>query len=96
MTCPEAPPSFEIIELPADIDPEDEPLGSKQKFWVRLAGQGRCLFKEPRPGTGEDWAEKIAAELASLLQLPHASIDLARFGGRRGSFLKRSSEAWKS
>lgn len=84
MTNSEAGKRFQIIELPEDIDPEDEPLGSKRKFWVSLPSRGRCLFKEPRTGTGEDWAEKVAAELASLLQLPHASIELARSRGRRG------------
>jgi len=75
---------FEIVQIPADLDPESEPMGSKSKSWLRLEGRGRCLFKEARAGTGEDWAEKIAAELAELLRLPHAPIDLARRGEKRG------------
>jgi hypothetical protein len=43
------------------------------------------LFKFARPNTGEDWAEKISAELAGLLGMPHATIELATFEGKRGS-----------
>lgn len=43
------------------------------------------LFKFARPNTGEDWAEKISAELAELLGIPHATIELATFVDKRGS-----------
>ena len=61
----------------------DEALGSKTKFWFRRDGQ-RWLFKEARDGTGEDWAEKVTAEVASLVGVPAATVDLAEFQGRRG------------
>lgn len=70
--------------MPADNQQQLEQLGTKQKFWFLDAGGRLCLFKYGREGTGEDWAEKIAAELCGLLQLPHASYDLAEFGGKRG------------
>jgi hypothetical protein len=35
------------------------------------------LFKAEERGTGEDWAEKVACELAALLGLPHVRYDLA-------------------
>lgn len=52
-----------IISIPADAREDTEQLGSKPKFWV-LLGDERWLFKEARPATGEDWAEKVAAEIA--------------------------------
>jgi hypothetical protein len=68
------------------VDIEDtEQMGSKEKFWCkRRETDERYLLKYPRPNTGEDWAEKIAAELAGEggLHLPHAGVDLATFQGR--------------
>ena len=43
------------------------------------------MFKYPRPGTGEHWAEKIAAEIAHLLEIPCAKTELAVFQETRGS-----------
>jgi hypothetical protein len=68
-----------------DIEDEDavipETLGTKEKFWIWHEGQLK-LLKFGRQGTGEDWAEKLACELAGLLLLPHAHYDLARYKGR--------------
>lgn len=55
--------SYQIVGIPEDAREDTEQLGSKPKFWVLLDGK-RWLFKEARPETGEDWAEKIAAEVA--------------------------------
>ncbi len=62
-------------------------MGSRTKFWFRFEGDyGRSwLFKYPRCKTGEHWAEKIAAEVAELLEVPHAKVELAEFDGNRGS-----------
>ena len=46
------------------------------------------LFKHPRPGSGEHWAEKIASEVAGLLNIPCAQVELAVFEGDRGSASK--------
>ena len=72
------------------MTPENrEPLGSKMKLWFRdpSSSASRILFKYNRPGTGEDWSEKIAAELAQLLRLPHATVELAVFEESRGAAL---------
>ena len=42
------------------------------------------LYKETRAGAGDDWAEKVAEQLAELLGLPHAITKLARRDGVRG------------
>lgn len=61
-----------------------EPLGTKYKFWYRDHDHGLMLFKEGRPGTGENWCERIACELAALLGMPHATYELATYEGRQG------------
>jgi hypothetical protein len=59
-------------------------MGTKYKFWYRHPDLGKCLFKKARPQTGEDWAEKLAAEFASKLELPHVNYELAIFNEEPG------------
>ncbi len=75
---------FPIFEVPTGSAQTTEPLGTKYKFWYRDRDFGLTLFKEGRPGTGENWAERIACKLAELLQLPHASYEFATYEERRG------------
>jgi hypothetical protein len=76
---------FPVLEVnPATVEAL-EAMGTKPKYWVRHVEAGESLFKEVRPGTGEDWAEKFAAEVAGLLTLPHAHYELASAGNTRGS-----------
>jgi len=67
---------YPIITVPANAPEATEPLGTKDKFWYE---GGQFLFKQARPDTGEDWAEKVCAGLAGLLGLPHAEYDLAQW-----------------
>ena len=78
---------YPIIDIPQDAREDVEQLGSKPKFWVSLAN-GRWLFKVARPSTGEDWAEKVAAELAKLLGVEAAEVELATYVERRGCISK--------
>jgi hypothetical protein len=81
---------YPVLQLPGGRIPENrEPLGSKKKVWLRdpTGREPRVLFKYNRGGTGEDWSEKIAAELAQLLGLPHSKVELAMFEGHRGAAL---------
>lgn len=76
---------FQILELRVDSPEVIEQLGSKRKFWFRLPGDEQpWLFKYTREMTGEDWSEKIAAEIAKLLKIPAAQVELAIFMGHRG------------
>lgn len=75
--------AYSVLEVSADSVVGDEQLGSKPKFWF-ADGNDRWLFKERRPNTGEDWAEKVASELARLIGLNAAHVELARFGARIG------------
>lgn len=74
---------YRIIEI-ADSTPElPEQLGTKEKFWLHIDDVPH-LFKIGRPGTGENWAEKVAVELCQLLGLPCASYELATWKGKPG------------
>ena len=79
------PEPFPIIDVAAQNATAMEAMGSKPKSWFHGEDDRDWLFKESRSGTGEDWAEKIAAELASTLGIPHAVIELATWSGRRGT-----------
>jgi len=78
---------FPVIVVPeSDYDlSEEEQMGTKNKFWFHHSEFCRCLYKQSRPNTGEDWAEKIAAELCKLLGLPHAQYELATWRSQRGT-----------
>jgi hypothetical protein len=82
---------FPIFEVPEDAAEASEAMGSRFKFWFHHPDLGNCLFKQVRSNTGEDWSEKIAAELAELLGLPHANYALAtwreHFGVISSNFL---------
>ncbi|MCM1982776.1 HipA-like protein [Lyngbya confervoides] len=76
---------FPIIQVAKEAAEAYEEVGTKAKFWFYDEQRGRCLFKKARPNTGEDWSEKVAAELAKMLGLPHASYELATSDGERGT-----------
>ena len=69
---------FPVTKLSPDASEIIEPVGSKRKFWY---ADRQLLFKQNRAGTGEDWAEVIAAEVAASLGMPHAYYELAEIAG---------------
>lgn len=85
---------YKVLEITDEQVIENEQLGSKTKFWVSISGEDErsieqdWLFKIPRKNTGEHWAEKVAAEVAGLLDIPHADIELAIFRDKKGSCSK--------
>src|SRR5262245_57942774 len=68
---------FPVIRVDSRQAEQREQLGTKSKFWFNPKTGPRQLFKVEERGTGEDWAEKIACELCTLLGLPHVHYDLA-------------------
>ena len=76
--------SYPIIQLHDDAPTQLEQLGTKTKFWYRDDMERSILFKEGRPGTGENWAEKVSCEICKLLGIPHADYDLAIWKKRKG------------
>ena len=76
--------TYEIIKVDPSTIEDIEQLGSKPKFWF-YRGDQRWLFKEARANTGEDWAEKAAAEIAPLVGVSAARVELAVARGKSGS-----------
>lgn len=70
---------FPVITVQPDTPTQLEQLGTKAKFWYQFDDNHLTLYKEGRPGTGENWAEKVCCEIARLLALPHAEYELALF-----------------
>ena len=75
-----------------EVEPEwrieqEEPTGTKRKFWCQRPGdtERQWLFKYPREGTGEHWAEKVASEVADVLAIEHARVELAVFEDQCGT-----------
>lgn len=87
-------PKYSIFDISSQNIDDFEQMGTKSKFWYKDSKSGKdYLFKsihtEDREGNpierkGEDWAEKIACELAESLGVPHAHYDLANYQGQRG------------
>jgi len=61
--------TYPIIRVPDGVGDKVEQQGTKRKFWYR---GDTLLFKERRPGTTENWAEKVACEICTRLEIPHA------------------------
>lgn len=74
---------YEIIAVPDEAPVQYEQMGTKYKFWY-VNDDVRVLFKQGRPGTGENWSEKVCCEICELLGLPHANYELAEWKGMRG------------
>lgn len=77
------------VEIVTESEVADEPLGTKQKFWVENPDDDRpWLFKfvRERDGEvrGEDWAEWVVHQTSGLIGVPTAEIRAAVCGGHRG------------
>jgi hypothetical protein len=78
--------AYPVVEVLPEWVLEPEVLGSKRKFWYRTANEKPpWLFKYVQESTGQHWAEKIAAEVASCMGVLHAAVELAQFQQERGS-----------
>jgi HipA-like C-terminal domain len=86
---------FPITDVTAWPTLGEEPMGTKPKCWLRqpsltesTSGEStepKWLFKEKaRQQSEDDWTEKVSCELAVLLGLPHATVQLATRHGKRG------------
>lgn len=75
---------YNVIDISSYSADSFEPLGTKSKFWFHSSDGEQMLFKEGRPSTGENWCEKVAAEFCALLDMPHATYELAIWQGKRG------------
>ena len=77
--------TYEVRQLPVWSEIQEirkESKGSRRKFWISIEGEPNTwLLKYPRPNTGEHWAEKVTAEVGSLVGVNCARVDLADVGG---------------
>jgi hypothetical protein len=63
-----------------------EGKGNREKIWLKSPdGNKIAMFKLPRENRGEHWAEKLAAEIADIIDYPSAKVDLATRNGQLGS-----------
>jgi hypothetical protein len=73
---------FCVVEVDPSRLKKTEQVGSKEKFWF-YRGEGDAeeewMCKLSRHHAGEDWSEKIAEQLCSLLGLPHAQYELGTY-----------------
>ena len=84
---------YPVLEVKQEWVLNSEWMGTKDKFWYRDPRTGRrWLFKYSRKGTGEHWAEKISGEVAALLNIDHATVELATIRDRRGSVSESFAE----
>lgn len=97
---------YKIFEVSEEGFEHFEQMGSKSKFWYTdRADNQSYLFKSIHTSDkynnniiryGEDWAEKIAYEIACQIGVPSAQYDLATYNGERGirtkNFLMDSEE----
>ena len=77
--------TYPIIHVPDDASTQLEQLGTKAKFWYRDETGDSVLFKVGRPGTGENWAEKVCCEICKVLNIPHAEYNFAQHKGVMGT-----------
>lgn len=75
---------FPVLEIPDDAPEQSEHAGTKTMFWFRHEGRRGLFKRRRRKDSGEDWAEKVAAELAALVGVPAAKYDLAVYQGAPG------------
>jgi len=97
---------FEIVDVSSWPITIGEVLGASEKLWLREPGREnkpefRWLYKpvtEHENGTlqGGDWAEKLASEIAAILEIPAAEIQMAEREGVRGTLSKnvRPTDQW--
>ncbi len=85
------PPNWQPLRVVLASAQADEPMGSKEKWWIDIPNDERSwLLKlsrvDDRDGTvsGEDWAEWVVHHLAGLLGVPTATVLPATLEGRRG------------
>ena len=89
--------TYPIIPLRNEDVLAPEEMGSKRKGWVQVGNDSEpWLFKYARLSngriTGEHWAEKVAAEIAELLSIPHGRVDLATLEGSPGCISRRFAD----
>lgn len=85
-----AEPIYFVRTVTGGMILQDEQLGTKDKYWCRFPDRPegeKWLLKLPRQEDekAEHLAEKIACEVAKLVGVPCAEVELAEYEGIRGT-----------
>lgn len=85
---------YKIYDTSSSAADRPETLGSKEKFWLIPDPALELplvphLFKIGRAGTGENWSEKAACEIAKLVGVPCAEYHFATFQETQGVISER-------
>lgn len=84
---------FPVVDATSWDLESDEQMGKKPKAWLRDPEGQLWLYKARTMNTtasgaypkGDDWTEKVASEVAALLGVPAARVELATRGGDPGT-----------
>lgn len=77
---------YPVIDIPQPQGSSHEEVGSREKFWIGREDGALWLFKKPRPtNPSEVWSEKVAAEIAHMIGVSHATVELASATGELGT-----------
>jgi len=64
--------------------------GTREKFWLIHPNiEEQFLFKLPKEGTGEIWAEKISSDIGKLLEYDMMDTSIAIYHNRQGILMKK-------
>jgi hypothetical protein len=78
-------PKLQVYDISENFEFEEfEQLGTKAKHWMIDGAGNKFLFKQGREKTGENWAEVVAFNIASKLEMPCAGYHLAIENGIAG------------
>ncbi|WMJ01363.1 HipA domain-containing protein [Pseudomonas chlororaphis subsp. aurantiaca] len=88
---------FDVIEVQQDWVVDEEWMGTKTKFWVTIPPNGDVwLFKHSRRSgmgyAGEHWSEKLASEIAKVIGVSCADVELATFNRQPGCLSRRFAQ----
>ena len=88
---------YPVIQIEDDWVLDEEWMGTKTKFWVSRPDDSHpWLFKYSRKSgpvfAGEHWSEKLASEIAKMLGVPAADVELANYNDIPGCISRRFEE----
>ena len=80
--------SYNSIKVSESSTIRFESVGKRQKFWFEDENQRHLMFKRNET-PGEDWAEILACNVATLMEVPHATYEFAHLVDSDGAEIAR-------
>jgi hypothetical protein len=83
----DSPEPFAVLDVTDWELDRIEAVGDSAEVWLSGADGAAWLYKTRPPyvHAGADWAERVTTEIAGLLTLPAARVELVRRGAERGT-----------